>query len=157
MGMINEFYTKDIIGLKEYLIKLADIGVDAIIVADPVVIDIVKNNYNENFQISINDKKTKLIKKNAHKKVTGITINDQNIKASKKLKNKIRQEIYFIIKNKKDYDNKLIGQIGYVLSIEANEYAFKIRDYVNNISEKYNYKENNLLKTINKMTKKFFR
>jgi hypothetical protein len=120
------------------------------------IVDIVKNNYNENFQISINNKKTRLIKKNAHKKVTGITINDQNIKASKKLKNKIRQEIYFIIKNKKDYNNKLIGQIAYVLSIEANEYAFKIRNYVNNVSEKYNYKENNIIKIINKMTKKYY-
>ena len=38
------FHNEDIVGLKDYLIKLADIGVDAIIVADPVVIDIVKNN-----------------------------------------------------------------------------------------------------------------
>ena len=38
------FHNEYIVGLKEYLIKLADIGVDAIIVADPVVIDIVKNN-----------------------------------------------------------------------------------------------------------------
>ena len=50
----------------------------------------------------------------------------------------------------------MIGQIAYVLSIEANEYAFKIRNYVNNVSEKYNYKENNIIKIINKMTKKYY-
>ena len=44
------FHNEDIEGLKEYLIKLADIGVDAIIVADPVVIDIVREN---NIKLSI--------------------------------------------------------------------------------------------------------
>lgn len=47
------FHNEDITGLKDYLIKLANIGVDAIIVADPVVIDIVKeNNINLNIHIS---------------------------------------------------------------------------------------------------------
>ena len=36
------FHNKDINGLKEYLIKLDEIGVDAIIFSDPLVIDIVK-------------------------------------------------------------------------------------------------------------------
>ena len=47
------FHNEDITWLKDYLIKLANIGVDAIIVADPVVIDIVKeNNINLNIHIS---------------------------------------------------------------------------------------------------------
>ena len=44
------FHNEDIVGLKEYLVKLADAMVDAIIVADPVVIDIVKKN---NIKLSI--------------------------------------------------------------------------------------------------------
>ena len=38
------FHNEDIVGLKEYLFDLAKCGVDAIIVSDPVVIDIVKDN-----------------------------------------------------------------------------------------------------------------
>ena len=38
------FHNEDVIGLKEYLINLDSIGVDAIIFSDPLVIDIVKEN-----------------------------------------------------------------------------------------------------------------
>lgn len=44
------FHNEDVNNLKEYLIKLEECKVDAIIVSDPLVIDVVKNN-NINIQI----------------------------------------------------------------------------------------------------------
>lgn len=38
------FHNEDVLGLKEYLIELEKCGVDAIIVSDPLVIDIVRKN-----------------------------------------------------------------------------------------------------------------
>ena len=38
------FHNEDVNNLKEYLIKLEECKVDAIIVSDPLVIDVVKNN-----------------------------------------------------------------------------------------------------------------
>lgn len=38
------FHNDDVKGLKEYLINLEKIGVDAVIFSDPLVIDIIKNN-----------------------------------------------------------------------------------------------------------------
>lgn len=113
----------------------------------------IKKYRTSSFYIDINHKKTKLIKNNAHKKVTGITINDQKIKASKKLKNEIRQNIrYNLIHNK--FDQKLIGKIAYVISIENSEYKSKIFQYCQYLESKFriNKKENSLLKILYKMT-----
>ena len=47
------FHNNDILGLTDYLKKLANIGVDAIIVSDPFIIDIInKNNINLEVHIS---------------------------------------------------------------------------------------------------------
>lgn len=46
------FHNEDVNNLKEYLIKLEECKVDAIIVSDPLVIDVVKNN-NSNIPIHI--------------------------------------------------------------------------------------------------------
>lgn len=128
-------------------------------------IDLLKNLKNDIYSytkkhsvaglnIQINHKKTKLIKNTSHKKVTGITINDQKIKASKKLKNTIRQNIrYNLIHNQ--FDNKLIGKIAFVISIEDKEYKNRIFKYCKRIENKFklNKKENQLLKVLYKMTK----
>jgi len=111
---------------------------------------IISKFHTEYFQISINEKKTKFIREPWHKKVTGVTINDNQIKASKKLKREIRQELYFaLVKNKKD-NNKLIGQIAFVKSIEE-DYGLKIKEYANKIYQNSEIKNDELLITISKI------
>lgn len=114
---------------------------------------IIKACHNEDFQISINENKTKLIKNTSHKKVTGITINDRKIKAPKAMKNTIRQELFFSLKNNVQENKEMIGMIAYVKLIEP-DYASKINNYAKHLVKKMsiNAANNNLLKIIYKMT-----
>ena len=113
---------------------------------------ILAKHYSSDFQITLNDKKTKLVKNTSHKKVTGITINDHMIKASKKIKNQIRQNIRYDLLHD-ICDNKLIGRISFVISIEGIEYKEKIAKYSHKIATQYNIDKNNrLLKILYKMT-----
>lgn len=114
--------------------------------------EILKKHKTEYFQIEINNKKTKIIKNTSHKKITGITINDSQIKASKEIKNKIRQSLRYCLKNN-IFDNSLIGNLAYVISIEKDDYKNKINKYALYLEKKLNITNSKLLTTILKMTK----
>ena len=116
-------------------------------------ISVILKKYRTNdFQLEINNEKTKIIKNTSHKKITGVTINDYQIKASKKIKNKIRQSLRFCLKNN-IFDNSLIGNLAYVISIEKNDYKQKIYNYALHLKSKFNITNSELLTTILKMTK----
>lgn len=114
--------------------------------------EILEKHKTEYFQIEINNKKTKIIKNTSHKKITGITINDSQIKASKKIKNKIRQSLRYCLKNN-IFDNSLIGNLAYVISIEKDDYKNKIYKYALYLETKLNITNSKLLPTILKMTR----
>ena len=106
----------------------------------------------KSFNLQINTRKTKFIIEPWHKKVTGITINNNQIKVSKELKRNIRKELYFSIVKNKTNNDKLIGQIAFVISIE-DDYGEKIKKYALAICKKHNISEHIILKTLNKMIK----
>lgn len=118
------------------------------------IVNIVKKNRNIDFNICINHNKTRLIRKNAHKKVTGITINNNLVKASKQIKNMIRQELYYILKKDLPLDNKLIGKISYVISIESKEYASYLKKYIGAMAKKTNKSDTQTVKRIIRMADK---
>lgn len=53
------FHDKDLKGLEDYLQSLSDIGIDAVIVSDPVVMNLIKNN-NYNFDLHISTQASSL-------------------------------------------------------------------------------------------------
>lgn len=114
--------------------------------------NILKKHRTNNFQIEINSSKTKIIKNTSHKKITGITINDFQIKASKKIKNKIRQSLRYCLKNGV-FDNSLIGNLAYVISIEKEDYKKRIYNYALFLESKLAISNSEILTTILKMTK----
>lgn len=124
---------------------------------DTVLPKIIASNRSADFNIEINNKKTKLIKNTSHKKVTGITINDGKMKVSKKIKNKVRAILYFLYKtgkfSKKKNETKesLIGNISYIQSIE-NDYLIKCIKYIENLQKKFQKEDMyDILKTLKQM------
>lgn len=98
--------------------------------------------YEEGF--CLNKKKIVVVNKKTRQQVTGIVVNNK-LSIRKSYKKKIRQEIYYInkfglkshlIKRKinleeKDYLNKLLGKINFVLQVEKNNLEFeKYKKYV---------------------------
>lgn len=87
---------------------------------------------------SLNKKKIVVVNKKTRQQVTGIIVNEK-LSIRKSYKKKIRQEIYYInkfglkshlIKRKikseeKEYLNKLLGKINFVLQVEKNNLEFK--------------------------------
>ena len=87
---------------------------------------------------SLNKKKIIVVNKKTRQQVTGIIVNEK-LSIRKSYKKKIRQEIYYInkfglkshlIKRKikleeKEYLNKLLGKINFVLQVEKNNLEFK--------------------------------
>ncbi len=98
--------------------------------------------------LELNQDKISIINNSNSQNVTGLVVNEK-VQVSKKYRNKIRQEIYYIKKygisshinrlnissNEKDYLKKLNGRILYVLQIDENnkeflEYKKYIRDLI---------------------------
>ena len=87
---------------------------------------------------SLNKKKIVVVNKKTRQQVTGIIVNEK-LSIRKSYKKKIRQEIYYInkfglkshlIKRKikkeeKEYLNKLLGKINFVLQVEKNNLELK--------------------------------
>lgn len=101
--------------------------------------------YEEGF--CLNKKKIVVVNKKARQQVTGIVVNNK-LSIRKSYKKKIRQEVYYInkfglkshlIKRKikleeKDYLNKLLGKINFVLQVEKNNLEFqKYKNYVTHL------------------------
>lgn len=101
--------------------------------------------YEEGF--CLNKKKIVVVNKKTRQQVTGIIVNEK-LGIRKSYKKKIRQEVYYInkfglkshlIKRKikleeKDYLNKLLGKINFVLQVEKNNLEFqKYKNYVTNL------------------------
>ena len=84
---------------------------------------------------SLNDKKTCVIKRDKCQSVTGIIVNDK-VNINSKYKRKIRQEVYYLLKNEKEhfkrnnindkekYLIRLLGKINYCLQINPNNQEF---------------------------------
>jgi hypothetical protein len=95
----------------------------------------------------INNSKTRFFSPVSHKIINGLTLdNYQNIKVQKKLKNKIRLEIYFSEKNKA-YKNleQIQGYISFIHSIETN-YIQNCLEYLNKLDKKFLHEWNSPLK-----------
>ncbi len=101
--------------------------------------------YEEGF--CLNKKKIVVVNKKTRQQVTGIVVNNK-LSIRKSYKKKIRQEVYYInkfglkshlIKRKikleeKDYLNKLLGKINFVLQVEKNNLEFqKYKNYVTHL------------------------
>ena len=101
--------------------------------------------YEEGF--CLNKKKIVVVNKKTRQQVTGIVVNEK-LGIRKSYKKKIRQEVYYInkfglkchlIKRKikleeKDYLNKLLGKINFVLQVEKNNLEFqKYKNYVTHL------------------------
>lgn len=101
--------------------------------------------YEEGF--CLNKKKIVIVNKKTRQQVTGIVVNEK-LGIRKSYKKKIRQEVYYInkfglkchlIKRKikleeKDYLNKLLGKINFVLQVEKNNLEFqKYKNYVTHL------------------------
>lgn len=101
--------------------------------------------YEEGF--CLNKKKIVVVNKKTRQQVTGIVVNNK-LSIRKSYKKKIRQEVYYInkfglkshlIKRKinleeKDYLNKLLGKINFVLQTEKNNLEFqKYKNYVTHL------------------------
>lgn len=94
----------------------------------------------------LNKRKTRVINQSNRQLVTGIVVNEK-LSISRKYKKKLRQEMYYIRKfginshikklkilNKKEYLNKLLGKINFVLQIENNNKEFmNYKLFLNNI------------------------
>ncbi|MEJ7822055.1 MAG: reverse transcriptase family protein [Chitinophagaceae bacterium] len=86
----------------------------------------------EKLRLTLNDNKSKVMGKNVRQIVTGIVVN-QFIQVPKSMRDKIRQELFFIkkvglqqhLKNtnnqRSNYVNHLIGKINYVLYINSKD------------------------------------
>ncbi len=97
--------------------------------------------------LKINNKKINIIDNSQQQKVTGIIVN-KKLQVSKKYRNKIRQEIYYIkkynlsnhleklnIKDKTKYLNSLKGKINYVLNIDPHNKEFiSYKDYLKELN-----------------------
>lgn len=104
----------------------------------------------------INEKKTRYLSNDVKKTITGITINNEEVHVDKALKKKIRAMIFNSIVNK-DYtrNDKIKGSIAYVDSIEKG-YKEKILNYIIQITEKGQFKNNiDIVNAYNK--NKFFK
>ena len=104
----------------------------------------------------INEKKTRYLSNDVKKTITGITINNEEVHVDKALKKKIRAMIFNSIVNK-DYtrNDKIKGSIAYVDSIEMG-YKEKILNYIIQITEKGQFKNNiDIVNAYNK--NKFFK
>lgn len=104
------------------------------------------------YHLTLNKKKIAVIKNNNRQMVTGIVVN-QRCQVSKKYRDKIRQEIYYIKKyginnhlEKQNLDvpvnkylNKLYGKILYVLQINNNDKEFiGYKKYIDKLNKTLN-------------------
>jgi RNA-directed DNA polymerase len=98
-----------------------------------------------NFDLIINEKKTKLMKKNTRQIVTGVVVNEK-LQVPFKKRNEIRQSLYYIKKygitshmekinmKKANYLLHLLGEITFVLQINPSDKEFiEYRDYLKKI------------------------
>ena len=102
----------------------------------------------KNFKL--NERKTRIIKKNNRQQITGIVVNEK-INICKKYKRKIRQEIYYIYKygltnhllrinyekKEKDYLLSLLGKVNYVYNIIPTKEFKNFYNYLMELLKKY--------------------
>lgn len=117
----------------------------------------LKKIINTRSRFRINESKTRLLSPKSHKIVTGITVNHNELKVSKKIKQKIRATIHFLMKKgyfkDNEQKNQLIGNIAYVVSIE-NDFLEKCIYYVELQKSKFQAQDDfNLLDSLRKMKK----
>ena len=105
---------------------------------------------------TLNEKKTHFVTNASRQTVTGLTVNETP-KVSREYKRKLRQEIYFALKNgiqdcieytKKDitpisYINMLLGKTSFILQVEPeNAYFSHAKEKLEKVYDIYNIKSN---------------
>lgn len=100
-----------------------------------VIFDIINN---EGF--NINNEKIRFVYPQMRKSITGLLIAENRVLVPKEIKRKVRTMIHNMIVSA-DYTNidKVKGYIAYISSIES-EYIEKVKEYINKIIEKEEYK-----------------